>query len=105
MADERPRARIVHGIGQVPHQHHLEAELRHLPDSESAVEDTDVGVNAHERNVGDAFLLAEVIDLLPVVANAVKTGDVDGWMLARPRIWACPFLHDRIIASALRVID
>src|SRR5687767_10751533 len=105
MADERPLTRIVHGVGQVARQNDLETELRHLADSEGAVENTDIGVDAHQSDVGNAFLLAEVIDLLTVVADAVKTGDVDGGMLAGPRIRAGPFLQDRVIAAALGVIN
>ena len=78
MADERPRAWIVHRIGQIPHQDHLEPELRHLSDTEGAVEDTDVGVDTHQSDVGDTFLLAEVLDLLTVIADAVKTDNIQG---------------------------
>jgi hypothetical protein len=105
MTDERPRARIVHGVCQVPHQDHLKAEPCHLPDAKRAVEDADVGVDAHERDVGDPFLFAEVVDLLAVVTDTVKTDDVDGRMLTLPGIRPCPFLHDRVVTTALGVID
>ena len=64
VADERPRAWIVHSIGQIPHQHNLETQLCHLPDSEGAVEDTDVCVNAHQSDVQDMLTrisLAQVV--------------------------------------------
>jgi hypothetical protein len=51
MTDERPRAWIVHGIGQIPHQDHLETEMCHLPDSEGAVKDTDVCVGCVANTV------------------------------------------------------
>src|SRR5712692_8558936 len=105
MADERPRARIVHGIGQIPHHDHLETELCHLPDSEGAVEDTDVCVDAHQSDVGDAFLLAEVVDFLTVVADTVKTDNIQGWVFARPRIRSCPILENRIIAAARSIVN
>src|SRR5262249_42087608 len=105
MADERPLTRIVHGICQVSRQDHLEAELRHLPGAEGSVEYADVGVNTHQGDVGDALLLAEVVDLLPVVTDAVKAGDIDGRVLASPGIYASPLLQDRVIAAAFDVID
>ena len=55
--------------------------------------------------VVDAFLLAEVIDLLPVVTDAVKAGDIDSRVLASPGICASPLLQDRVIAAAFDVID
>jgi len=76
MADERSRAWIVHGIGQIRYQDHLEPEPRHLAGSEGAVEDTDVCVDAHQSDVRDALFLAEVVDFLTVVANAVETDNI-----------------------------
>src|SRR5713101_10059478 len=105
MADEGPRAWIVHGIGQIPHQDRLETELCHLADSEGAVKDTDVCVDAHQSDVGDAFLLAEVVDFLTVVADTVKTDNIQGWVFARPWIRACPILEDRIIAAARSIVN
>ena len=78
MTDEWSHSRVVHGVGQVSYQHHPESEPSHLPDSERAVEYTDVSVNAHQGHVGDAFLLKEIVDLLPVLADTVKPRDVDG---------------------------
>src|ERR1035437_10000674 len=108
MADERALARIVHCVGQIPRHYHVEAEPCHLAGSEGAVEDTDVGVDAHEGDIGNAFLLAEVVDFLPAVADAVITGDIDGRVLALPGIQtSCsrrcrprPFYVYRVIAAA-----
>ena len=61
----------------------METELCHLPDSEAAVQNTDVCVNTHQSDVGDAFLLAEAVDLLPAVADTVKTDNIQGWVFAR----------------------
>src|SRR6476660_6058494 len=83
----------------------METELCHLPDSEAAVQNTDVCVNAHQSDVGDAFLLTKVVDLLPVVADTVKTDNIQGWVFARPWIRACPFLKDRIIAGAHCIVN
>src|SRR5882762_1574599 len=105
MADERARAWVVHGIGQVPNHDHLETELCHLPDSEGAVEDTDVCVDAHQGDISDAFLLAEVVDFLTVVADAVKTDDIQGWVLASPWIRACPILENGIVAAARSIVN
>jgi hypothetical protein len=76
-----------------------------LPDSEGAVKNTDVCVDAHQSDVGDAFLLAEVVDFLTVVADAVKTDDIQGWVFARPWIRACQILDDRIIAAARSIVN
>src|SRR6266850_8426715 len=105
MADERARAWVVHGISQVPNHDHLESELCHLPDSEGAVEDTDVCVDAHQSDINDAFLLAEVVDFLTVVTDTVKTDDIQGWVFARPWIRACPILEDWIIAAARSIVN
>src|SRR5947209_7914647 len=105
MADERPRAWVVHGIGQVPHQHHLETKLCHLAGSEAAVQDTNIGVDTHECHITDAFLLAEIVDFLTVVADAVKTDDIQGWVFTRPRIRSCLILENRIIAAARGIVD
>jgi len=56
MAHEGTLARIVHRIRQVTDEHDLKPELRHLSDSEAAVQDTDVRVHAHQGDVRDAFL-------------------------------------------------
>src|SRR6185295_18825967 len=85
--------------------YNLETELCHLPDSERAVEDADVRVNAHQSDVRDPFLFAEVVDLLTVVADAVEAKNVEGGMLASPRIRAYPILDDGIIAAARAIVD
>src|SRR5437773_1402583 len=105
MADERPCAWIVHGIGQIPRQDHLEAEPCHLAGSEGAVKNTNVGVDTHQSDITDAFLLAEIVDFLTVFADAVKTDDIQGWVLARPRIRSCPILENRIIAAARSIVN
>src|SRR3977135_4474348 len=105
MADERPLAWIINRFGQFSNQNHLKSKPRHLPDSETAVQNADVGVYAHQGNVGDAFLFAEVVDLLTVIADAVKYDDINHGVPACPRVRTYPFLHDRIIAAALTVVD
>src|SRR6266702_4295661 len=105
MADERPRTRIVHGVGKVSGQHHLEAEPGHLPRPESAIQDADVGMDSHQDDLVNAFLFAEVVDLLAALADAVEAYNVDGRMLTGPRVRRPRLrLHDRVIASAGGVI-
>src|SRR5205814_3345025 len=77
VTDERARARIVHGIGQVARQHHLKSQPCHLPNAEGSVENADVRVHAHQDHVGDAFLPEEVVDLLSVFAYAIEADDID----------------------------
>src|ERR1019366_9516771 len=108
MADEGSFARVVHRVGQIPRHYHVEAESRHLADSEGAVEDTDVRVDTHEGDIGDAFLLTEVVDLLPAVADAIITGDLNGRVLPLPGIRAScrgrprprEVFEDRVITAA-----
>ena len=76
--------RKVPRVAQVPHQHHVEAQPRHHADSEGAVEDTLVGVDARDGEIGDAFLLTVVVDFLAVFTDAVITGYIDGRVLALP---------------------
>src|SRR3954447_6331392 len=106
VAHERPRAGIVHGIGEVADEDDVEPEPRHLANAEAAVEDADVGMHAHEGDVGDTFLFEEGVDLLPALANAVEADDVYGRVLARPGIWrAFRFFHHRIITTAAGVVN
>src|SRR5512132_3362169 len=91
VAHERPGAWIVHGIGEVADQDDVEPEPCHLANAEPPVEDADVGVYAHECDVGDTFLFEEVVDFLSAVAYAVKANNVDGWVLARPGIGRAAF--------------
>ena len=53
MADEQPRARIVHRVGQITNQDHVESKMGHLAGAERAVEHADVGVDAHQGDVSD----------------------------------------------------
>ena len=86
VAHERPRAGIVHGIGEIAGQDDVESEPCHLADAKPAVKDADVGMYSHERDVGDTFLFEEVVNLLSALAYAVEANDVDGRVLARPGI-------------------
>src|SRR5271170_6807802 len=105
MADKRPLARVVHGVGQVPDQRYLKSEARHLADSEGAVENTNIRVDAHQRHIGDAFLFEVVVDFLPVVADAVETEDVDRRILTLPGIGrASFFLRHWIVAAASGIV-
>ena len=71
---------------QIPRQHHLEAEPGHLPRPEPAIQDADIGMDSHQDDLVDAFLLAEVVDLLAALADTVEAYDVDGRMLAGPGV-------------------
>jgi hypothetical protein len=53
MADEQPRARIVYRVGQITNQDHVESTTVHLAGAEGAVENADVGVDAHQGDVSD----------------------------------------------------
>src|SRR5205807_4868417 len=71
-----------------------------------AVEDADVRVDAHQSDIGDAFLLAEIVDFLTIGADAVEPDDIDRGVLARPgpgRTFPC--LHDRVIAGVHGIVD
>ena len=106
MTDKRPGTRIVHGVGKIPRQHHLEAEPGHLPRPEPAIQDADVGVDSHQDDLVDAFLLAEVVDLLAAFADTVEAHDVDGRILASPGVRRPGLrLHDGVVASAGGVVD
>lgn len=106
VADERSGARIVHRIREIADQDDVEPKLRHLANAEAAVKDADVSMHSHEGDVGDAFLFQEVVDFLTALADAIESDDVDARVLALPRIRRTfPFLHDRVIATAGRVVD
>src|SRR5262245_17828673 len=63
-------------------------------------------MDSHQHNFVDAFLFAEVIDLLAALADTVEAYDVDSRMLAGPWVRRpLERLHDRSIASASGVID
>jgi hypothetical protein len=77
VADIRRFARIVQRVGEVAGQHDVAAQPHHLADAERAGEDAVIGVHAHQDDVLDPLLLAKVVDLDAVVADAVKSDDVD----------------------------
>jgi hypothetical protein len=77
-----PRTRIVHGVGKVPCEDYLEAQPGHLPRPEPAIQNADIGVDSHQDDLVDAFLLAEIVDLLAAFADTVEAYNVDGRMLA-----------------------
>ena len=60
VADERPHARVVHGVGQVAHQHNVLSLVNHLPDGKGPTEHAHVGVHAHHDDVLDATLFHQV---------------------------------------------
>src|SRR5262249_45112458 len=99
VADIRRLPRIVHGIGQVAAQHHVLAEADLLADTAGPAQDAHVRVHAHEHDVVDAFLHAEVVDLLTAVGDAVVTDDVEAGMLAAEL--AHRRAYYRIVAGAL----
>ena len=102
MADERGRARVVHRVGHVAHQHDVKALVDELPDGERPAEHAHVGVHAHHDHVLDAPLLHQV-DGLGAVGDGVGRLDLQGRDLARPR---APLLAGRIaIAAAVGVVD
>ena len=86
VADEGASAGIVHGVGQVAGEDDFEAKAGHLPGAKAAVQDADVGVDAHQHDLVDALLLAEVVDRLPAFAHAVEADDVEGGNLAGPGV-------------------
>ena len=81
VADEGRLTRVVHGVGQVTHEHHTATEPNHRADAERPTQDAHVGVDAHDDDVGDALRFAEVVDLLRVVADAVVANHVEAGML------------------------
>ena len=77
VADERARAGIVHRVGEIAHQRHMETEPCHLSRAESAIENADVGMDAHQRDIDDAFQPAVVVDFLTALAHTVEANDID----------------------------
>src|ERR1700730_7268469 len=69
---EWPGSRIIHGVGKVTRQHHLETEARHLPRPETAIQDADIGMDSHQDNLVDALLPAEVVNLLAAFADTIE---------------------------------
>src|SRR5205814_2909191 len=62
VADVRGLARVVHHVGQVTHQGHLEAQADHLPDAERSAQDAHVGADAHNDEILDALAAAVAED-------------------------------------------
>src|SRR6476620_1327922 len=63
-------------------------------------------MDSHQNDLVDAFLLAEIEDLLAALAHTVEAYDVYGRILAGPGIRRSSLrLHDRIIATTRGVID
>jgi len=109
VANEGLVARVVKSVGQIATKDDVVTEVLLLADSERPAEDTHVRVDSHQNNVVPTFLFEKVVDLLPVIADAVVADDLDrgvlmsvGW-LVRP--------GNRVIAAShlgftsLHVID
>src|SRR5262249_22577879 len=75
VTDVRRLAGVVQGISQITGQHHVLAQPAHLPETEGPVHDAIIGVYAHQNDVLDSLLLAEVEDFLSAVADAVEADD------------------------------
>src|SRR6187399_146803 len=96
MAYPRRLARIVHRIGEVAHQHDVEAEARQLPDPERAAQHAHIGMYSHQSRVADALLLEEAEHLFAGIGDSVGLGNRKSWML--PAEAAHSIAHDIVIA-------
>src|SRR5690348_17021672 len=86
MTDEWGFSRVVHRVRHITRYNDIETQFLHLANAECPVENADIRVDAHQHDIRNAFLLAVVINLLPVVTNTVIFGDLDGRMLPFPGI-------------------
>ena len=83
--DERRLLRVVHRIGQIPHEHHAFSVFGQLPQSEGPAEDAHVGVDAQYDYMLDTALFQEVPDFLAAVADRVLVANLQHIDLALPR--------------------
>src|SRR5262249_49092870 len=101
--DERLLLRVVHGVGQVAHQHATDAPARHLLDGETAAQHAHVGVDAYDEQVGDAAGLHQAVDLGAGIGDEVAVGDLDGSVLPGPGLEG--LLRLLVVAAAVAVVD
>ena len=117
VADLRWHGRIVHGVGQVPHQHHILSIFRHLPQAKRAAEHAHVHMHAHDHDILDAVRLQQVPVLPAVVGDGIAFGiDANAFNLPDPggaRVAAFGFQRlgplrmsgGFIVFAAIRMID
>ena len=103
VADERRLPGVVHGVGQIADEYHVEAQLYELPDSEGASQHAHVRVSSRQCDVLDAVRLTEAVDLVAAITDAVEVDDVDSRVL--PVEDAHSGTDDRIVARLFRDID
>jgi len=58
---------FVHGVSEIAHENAVNPPLRHLTNSEAAIEDAHVGVHAHIKHGVDPTMTKHVINLRPTV--------------------------------------
>lgn len=83
--DVGPAFRVVHGVGEVAHEHGGAAIFDHATQAEGPAKDAHVGVNSDEEDVGELAMLEEVPDFDPGIADGVFVADLDDIDLAQPR--------------------
>src|SRR5207247_3654843 len=71
MGDVGPAFWVVHGVGQVAHEHDVLAVFGHLPQTERPTQNAHVGVYAHENHVLDTAVFQQTPDLHARVADGV----------------------------------
>lgn len=99
MADEWRLPGIVHGVGQIPGQHHVELQSRQLPNPEGPAQHAHVRVHAHHHNILDPVRRTETVDLITRIADAIKPDDIQPGVL--PVEDSHGGADDRVIARRL----
>lgn len=93
---------MVHRVGEIPHQDHVQPLGNELADRKGATQHAHVDVDAHHDDVGDAALAHQVVGFIRI-GDRVALMDFQRRMLACPRPVSGTLRA--AIASAVRVIN
>ena len=84
VAHKRGARGIVHRVGEIAHEPHVEAEAYELPHAVTTAEHAHIQVDAAYEHSAHPPLLQQVVQLLAALGNGVAIEDADGLVLSRP---------------------
>ena len=92
MADIRGHGWVIHRVGQVAYERDVNAPTHHLFNGKRTIENTHIGVYAHDQHLFDLLLGKVAVDLPAIVRDQIALLiDDHSWMLPAPRFVGCRF--------------
>ena len=85
MADIRGHGWVIHRVGQVAYERDVNAPTHHLFNGKRTIENTHIGVYAHDQHLFDLLLGKVAVDLPAIVRDQIALLiDDHSWMLPIP---------------------